>query len=98
MDLFLQNGFSEEFLFRGALQTRLSQLLGDGWGLVLASLVFGIVHLGLNTKSLGGDYLAGLAASVVFQATSGLLFGLTFMRTRSLIAPTEVHIVRNMMF
>lgn len=29
----LRNGFFEEFLFRGALLTRLSRLLGSAWGL-----------------------------------------------------------------
>lgn len=93
---FLQNGFTEEFLFRGALQTRLAQLIGDGWSLVVSSLVFGAVHWGSTTRMTGGDYLAGLAVTVVLQACSGLVFGLMFMRTRSLIAPTVAHITLNM--
>jgi len=93
---FLQNGFSEEFLFRGALQSRLAPLIGEGWSLVVSSLLFGLVHLGTTTRSLGGDYLAGLAMTVVLQACAGLVFGLMFMRTRSLIAPTIAHITLNM--
>lgn len=94
---FVQNGFTEEFLFRGALQTRLAALLGEGWGLVLSALVFGVAHLGMAAAMFGGDYLAGLALSIVSQATAGLLFGMIAMRTRSLIAPTVAHVTLNML-
>lgn len=37
----LNNGFFEEFLFRGVLLTRLSRLLGTEWSVVLSSLLSG---------------------------------------------------------
>ncbi len=47
--VFIRNGFQngpvEEFLFRGALMTRLAFLLGQGWGLVLSALAFGLWKL-----------------------------------------------------
>lgn len=97
LDNLLQNGLMEEFLFRGALQSRLGMLIGDGWSVIVSSLVFGAWHLGLTTGMLGGDYLAGLAMSIMSQATLGLLFGLIAMRTRSLIAPTVAHITVNLL-
>lgn len=97
LDNFLQNGFMEEFLFRGALQTRLNPLIGEGWSLVISSLLFGVWHLGATTAMLGGDYLAGLAMSIASQGTIGLVFGMIAMRTRSLIAPTVAHITLNLL-
>jgi len=97
LDNFLQNGFVEEFLFRGALQTRLHALVGEGWSLVLSSLLFGVWHLGLTTAMLGGDYLAGLAMGIVSQGTIGLMLGMLAQRTRSLIAPTVAHITVNLL-
>ncbi len=36
-----QNGFFEEFLFRGALQTRLTALINADWAVVLQALAYG---------------------------------------------------------
>lgn len=94
-DNFMQNGFMEEFLFRGALMTRLAPLAGQNWSLVLSSLLFGVWHLGADTAMLQGDYIAGFAFAIVSQATLGLLFGIMAVRTRSLIAPTAAHIIVN---
>ncbi|MBP2017815.1 membrane protease YdiL (CAAX protease family) [Symbiobacterium terraclitae] len=94
--VFALNGFTEEFLFRGALQTRLALLTGDGWGLVLTSLIFGVMHVGAAAALLGGDFLAGMALCVASHAPAGLLFGLTALRTRSLISPTVAHIALNL--
>lgn len=89
----LRNGFMEEFLFRGALLTRLAQALDVYWGVVLASLAFGLLHLGLDTQGFGGDYLAGLAATVVNQSVFGLAMGFVFLRTRNLAAPAIIHAI-----
>jgi membrane protease YdiL (CAAX protease family) len=90
---FFQNGFSEEFLFRGALMTRLARLLGNSWAVVLSSLLFGLWHLGTNTTSAGGSYLAGAALGIVSQAVFGLGVAFVFVRTRNLLAPTIIHIL-----
>jgi uncharacterized protein len=37
-------GVGEEMLFRGVIQTSISSSLGLPWGLVLASLLFGLLH------------------------------------------------------
>lgn len=87
----LQNGFSEEFLFRGALQTRLRWLLSPSWAVVVSSLVFGLWHIGAVTQGKGGNYLVGAAYSIVSQATLGLFFGLIFLRTRNPLACSVIH-------
>ena len=92
----LRNGFSEEFLFRGALQTRLKQWLGSDWALVLQALVFAVWHLGADTQFMGGDVWQGLALGIASHSISGLAMGVIFQRTRNLIAPSIVHVVINM--
>ncbi len=89
-----QNGPVEEFLFRGALQTRLSFLFGGGWGLVLSALAFGVWHLGPNARfETGGDLLSAACAGIAGQAPFGIAFGVTFQRTRNLLAGSVVHMV-----
>jgi membrane protease YdiL (CAAX protease family) len=89
---FMQNGLWEEFLFRGALQTRLRRLWTPGWALVV-----GAWHLGLGFTNTGHEgWLPALASVIVHQAVVGLAFGVIFERTRNLLAPSVVHIVVNM--
>jgi membrane protease YdiL (CAAX protease family) len=92
----LRNGFSEEFLFRGALQTRLKQWMNSDWALVIQALIFAVWHLGADTQMMGGDMLQGLALGIASHSIFGLAMGIIFQRTRNLIAPSIVHVVINM--
>ena len=92
----LRNGFSEEFLFRGALQTRLKQWMSSDWALVLQALAFAVWHLGADTQFMGGDILQGLALGIASHSMMGLALGIIFQRTRNLIAPSIVHVATNM--
>lgn len=94
---FFQNGFFEEFLFRGALQTRLRHVLSAPWTLVVQALLFGLWHVRSNTQAFGGDVLGGLAWCIVSQGVIGLAFGFVFHRTRNLVAPTVGHVMINVM-
>jgi membrane protease YdiL (CAAX protease family) len=91
----LQNGFFEEFLFRGALQTRLSKVVSPLTALIAQALLFGAWHVASNTRGLDGSLLTGLAACFVSQAVIGLCAGLLFQRTRNLLAPSVMHVVMN---
>lgn len=92
----LRNGFSEEFLFRGALQTRLKQRMSSDWALVVQALAFAVWHLGADTQYMGGDVLQGLALGIASHSIFGLAMGVIFQRTRNLIAPSIAHVVINM--
>ncbi|WP_411733790.1 lysostaphin resistance A-like protein [Paeniglutamicibacter sp.] len=95
---FMQNGFLEEFLFRGLLQTRLRLLAGAGWALVLQALMFGVWHLGSGFANTGhAGLLPAIAITIVQQGLLGLSFGILFERTRSLLVPSVVHIAVNSM-
>jgi membrane protease YdiL (CAAX protease family) len=91
----LQNGFFEEFLFRGALQTRLNKLMTPTWALLIQALAFGAWHFNANSGLVPGDPFAALAACFVSQMVSGLAFGIVFMRTRNLVAPSVAHVIMN---
>jgi membrane protease YdiL (CAAX protease family) len=64
----LAAGVGEELLFRGLIQAMLADRLGVGWGLFVASLIFGLIHAitptyailaGLIGAYLGGVWLIG---------------------------------------
>jgi membrane protease YdiL (CAAX protease family) len=92
-----QNGFFEEFLFRGALLTRLRRVMSAPWALALQAVVFGLWHLQANTRSMEGNLLAGLALCIVSQTVSGLVYGIVFQRTRNLITPSVAHVAMNVL-
>jgi membrane protease YdiL (CAAX protease family) len=90
----LSGGPFEEFLFRGALMTRLMRVFGNGWALVLSSLAFGLWHAGEVTWNVaGGNIWIGIAAAIVSYGIFGLSLGLLFLRTRNLFAPSVLHIL-----
>ena len=95
----LNNGFFEEFLFRGALQTRLGGLIGPSSALVLQALVFGVWHLGLGFTDTGhAGLVPALASTIVHQSVIGLAYGIVFERTRNLLAPSVAHVLINSMY
>lgn len=89
----LRSGPMEEFLWRGAVLTRLRLVVGAPWGIVISSLAFGIWHIGTNVRSFGGQLAPAMAYCVVSQATIGLAFGLLFVRTHNLLAPSVAHVL-----
>ena len=76
--LALLSGFGEELFFRGALQPRV------GW--LVASLLFGMVHVGP-----GRDFLPW----TVFAIAGGGVFGGLFLATGNLAAPIAAHVLVN---
>ena len=92
----LRNGFSEEFLFRGALRTRLQALVNSDWALVIQALLFGVWHLGFDTQTMDRDILQGFALGIASHSILGLGVGIIFQRTRNLVAPSIVHVASNM--
>ena len=90
-----QNGFFEEFLFRGALQTRLGKLVSTPWALTLQAIIFGLWHLRANTQMMDGNIVAALAICLISQTVSGFVFGYVFHRTKNLIVPSVAHVAMN---
>jgi len=92
-----QNGFFEEFLFRGALQTRLRRVMSTPWALTIQAVIFGLWHLRANTQMMDGNVLAGLAVCLVSQAVSGFVYGYVYQRTKNLIVPSVAHVAMNVL-
>lgn len=93
-------GFGEELLFRGYIQSRLNEAFGRpyqfsginwGWGAVIASLLFGLMHLfaaGFN-PFLGQLHLSPWWA--FWNLFAGLVYALIREKTGSIIAPAILH-------
>ncbi|KKH47186.1 CPBP family intramembrane glutamic endopeptidase [Methanosarcina sp. 1.H.A.2.2] len=63
-------GLIEEFIFRGIVQTRLEEFLGPVGGILLASLLFGIMHSSYGTPyEMAYTFLAGGALGYLFYRT-----------------------------
>ena len=73
-------GLGEELLFKALVQRDLSILFGWKWGLVLTSILFGVMHL-----------TWGSVLEVFFTASAGLIFGYLYYKTGSLTAPIFAH-------
>jgi len=74
----------EEMLFRGIIQTDLQRALGKRTGLLLASFLFGIMHMSWRSPE-----------ELVFAFLSGYLLGYIYNRTNSLIMPISLHGINN---
>lgn len=96
---FVFSGFGEEFIYRGYFQSRLNQAFGRpvhffgiqfGAGLIIASFLFGLLHVfDAYDPTLGFSSLAWQALLVNFIA--GLFHGVIFEKTGTLLAPGIAH-------
>jgi uncharacterized protein len=66
-------GLVEELIFRVILQTRLEEFLGPAAGILLASLLFGVMHSGYGTPyEMGFTFLVGCFLGYCFYKTRSL--------------------------
>jgi len=95
----IEAGLNEEFLFRAVLQTRLSAWFRSPWaGVIVTSLLFGLAHApglylrgGLDVDGSSPDLLQVIAYTIAVLAPMGLLFGLIYARTKSLLLVVLLH-------
>lgn len=90
-------GFTEEFFFRGFLQTRLEALAGSKWvGLILTSVLFGVYHLPYayfnpnwpSSGDWGGAWMSALGQGI----PGGLILGGLYLASgRNLVACVILH-------
>lgn len=73
--------YPQEIVFRGFFFHRYASLFGRPWALIIASaVVFGYVHV-----------VMGNTLAIALSAIGGVLFGWTYLRTRSLPAVAVEH-------
>jgi len=77
-------GLGEELLFRGLLQRDLINAFGWKQGIVLASLIFAVMHLTWRS-----------VPELVFVFFASLIFGYLYYKTKSLVAPIVTHGIGN---
>ncbi|MBC7769491.1 MAG: CPBP family intramembrane metalloprotease [Phycisphaerales bacterium] len=95
----VEAGLNEEFLFRAVLQTRLQALFKSAWaGVFVSALVFGVAHApglflrgGADTDGSSADLFQVIAYTFAVLAPMGLLFGLIYARTKSLLLVVLLH-------
>jgi membrane protease YdiL (CAAX protease family) len=89
---FLSNGFSEEFLWRGLLFTRLRAVLSDEWAAFMQALLFGAWHLSADYSAAHGNWLFIIATMISSQAVFGYAMAWLMLRTRNIALPTLFHL------
>jgi membrane protease YdiL (CAAX protease family) len=99
--LMIEVGAVEEFFFRVLLQERLAAVLRSSWGgLVVAALLFGLVHApgfylrpAATQEALGPhpSLFMAVGYSIVLTSLAGLLLGVLWMRTRNFAVVVIVH-------
>lgn len=99
--LLIEVGVVEEFFFRVLVQERLAALLQSSWGgLVLAALLFGLVHApgfylrtAATQESIGPhpSLLMAVGYSIVMTSLASLFVGVLWMRTKNFAVVVIVH-------
>jgi membrane protease YdiL (CAAX protease family) len=99
--LMIEVGVVEEFFFRVLLQERLGVALRSPWGgLVVAALLFGLVHApgfylrpAATQEALGShpSLLMAVGYSIVLTSLAGLFLGVLWMRTKNFAVLVIVH-------
>jgi membrane protease YdiL (CAAX protease family) len=84
-------GLPEEIGMRGVMMTRLVRISNVPWGIVLSSLIFGLIHVGANPGFFHTDIPASIALAITFQATLGIALAFVLQRTRNLVAGMVYH-------
>ncbi len=88
----LSVGFSEEFIFRGLLQSVflkrfINHKNGVVWSIFLPALLFGLLHL-LNLKL---DNIAASVSQVIYAFFIGAAFGAILLKTNKLVPLAIIH-------
>jgi membrane protease YdiL (CAAX protease family) len=93
--MMLLAGFTEEFFFRGFLQTRVEALFGSKWlAVLIVALLFGVYHLPYayfnpNWPS-AGDWSAAWVAALGNGVPGGLVLGTLYVKSNRNLVPCIV--------
>jgi len=94
--LVYSNAFLEEFAYRGAIQSLLERAAGQKAAIWLGGILFGLVHVAFDVRMLlesGGAAIVFFA--VLLQTMAGWLFGIIYMKTRTLWPGIVCHYLAN---
>ncbi len=90
---FLLSALSEELLFRGYLQGGAEKALGSRNALVYSAVLFGLWHTAWGIPFIGSPVFAVVYAVsyMLFTSLSGIVLGVAYRSTKSLILPIFMH-------
>jgi len=88
---------SQEFFFRGWIQSGLEEVLGGWWGLVIANVCFTLWHYVSPIVDMATFPLASVGG-VIATFVAGLAYGYAFHRSRNVIAPWLGHAISGLAF
>ncbi|HDN80889.1 MAG TPA: CPBP family intramembrane metalloprotease [Chloroflexi bacterium] len=89
---FLLAAIPEEFFFRAFLQECGAQFLKSRIsGLIIASLIFGFLHIPGIMRWYGASLFEASARAMMVQSLIGLVFGTIYERTRSVVPLLVLH-------
>jgi membrane protease YdiL (CAAX protease family) len=90
-----QPAFTEELLFRGIIQGKFERAVGQGRALIYTALLFGSAHTVVNFFGAQwyahGQSVGNALGLLVIQTLSGLIFGLIYMKSRSIFPSMAAH-------
>jgi membrane protease YdiL (CAAX protease family) len=89
----LTAGVGEELFYRYWMQSRLEALAGRWIGILVTSLVFGLVHLGSHGAGLGVDL--GVTTVIASQGVFGVVVGYLWSRYRRFWVCVLLHVAVN---
>ena len=89
----LQNGASEEFLWRGAVLGRLRAVMKTEYALFAQAILFALWHAGADLHGYHGDVLNAIADMVASQALFGLAAGYVTVRTGNIAISSAFHLM-----
>ena len=84
--------FVEEFFFRAIIQGKLERALGQNKAWFYSGILFGLAHVVTNSFVRGLDIGPGVFM-LVQQIILGWIFGIIYMKTRSLLPSFVAHYV-----
>ena len=96
---YFSSSFLEEFLFRGLilglfLVKYLKSKNGILKSVVFSGLTFGFIHI-INFWTLEGQTFKGISNQVYATACFGIMYGATYLKTRSILTLGIIHFISN---
>ena len=94
--LLYTNACLEEFFHRGVVQSTLERAVGQGRAVVYGGVLFGVTHVAFDiSQLLESQGVTAVALAVLLQGVAGSLFGIIYMKTRSLWPGAVCHYLLN---
>ena len=94
--LFYNNAFLEEFYHRGVIQSLFERAIGQRKAILWGGILFGLTHITLDLSALlETEGFIAVFSALVLQTMAGWMFGIIYVKTRSLWPGIVCHYLAN---